>query len=1229
MSWRRFLAVARLEFRTTVRRPLYIVLLVLLALIAWGLSSGAVQVSSGASDVGGRKAFITSMSAIALSLAVLGLLLHGFFVAVGAGMSVIRDEELRVGNVLHATPLTPREYVWGKFTGIMAAFGLALLADLLFRAIANHLLTGAAEAEIVGPFELRNYALPLLAFGLPTVLFVGGASFAIGSLTRRPILVFFLPTALLLVCLFFVWAFSPAWLSETWNSVLMALDPAGFRWLNERWLEVDRGVDAYNTQTIAFDGLFLANRVGFVAIGLGAVAFAARRFEHVLLARSASANTAAPRAVAPATGSARGAEDAGSGLAQFSTLRPARLDGLAMRALPPSFLQAAASTARAEVRELRNQPGLYLFVPLILLQIIGTGLVRTGAFDTPLLATPGVLAAGSWNTIVLLLELLLLFYTVESLERERARGLDAIHGSTPTSTAAILAGKSLANSVVGVVVLLAAYLASAGIILFQGRMAPAPGPFLLLWGVLLLPTLLVWTSFVSAAWCVTRSRYGAYAVGLALLAGGGWLAFDGQTNWVTNWNLWSALRWSDMSVLEIDRGALVLNRAFVLVLAVFFTLLAVRFHPRRSLDGVRTLQRLAPRPLFRAVLPLAPVVVAAVVLGTVLYKDVQGGSGGADQRKYAKDYWRRNIETWRDAPVPAIRHVDITVDLEPAASHMRVHGTYELENDDPKALALLPITPGRHYRGVAYTIDGVKAEHEDRSGLHVLKLTPPLAPGSRLTLGFEHEADYSGGTTKNGGGAGEFVLPGGVVMTSFGPSFAPSLGFLEEIGLEAKDRPNAKEYTDDFYVGPTPSVLGTDTPYSTRVRISVPEGWRANSVGTLVEETASEGRRTFTWESDHPVTFFNVVAGRWSERRGEGVVVYHHPDHVWNIDEITRTLEASRRRYSEWFAPFPWQELKLSEFPALAGYAQGFPTNITFSESIGFLTRSDPRANAAFMVTAHEAAHQWWGNMLNPGKGPGGNVLSEGMAHFSTILLHESELGLRERIEFCKHIEDSYGSDRQVDSERPLVKMDGSRAGDTTVTYDKGGWVAWMLLHHMGREQNLAGLREFLRVWGPSADHPVLQDFVAALRPFAADTEAYDAFTRQWYFEVVVPEYRLEDVKKEREGEGWVVRATLRNAGTSTMPVEVSAARGTRFEDPDKESARPAANAPAAGAPASATVQAAAGKEAWREARTTVVAGPKSVTAIEIHCDFEPVELVVDPDALVLQLERKKARASL
>ena len=51
----------------------------------------------------------------------------------------------------------------------------------------------------------------------------------------------------------------------------MLLDSGGFRWLNETWLKVDRGVKFYDSAAIPADIGFLASRVVFVALGLLAV----------------------------------------------------------------------------------------------------------------------------------------------------------------------------------------------------------------------------------------------------------------------------------------------------------------------------------------------------------------------------------------------------------------------------------------------------------------------------------------------------------------------------------------------------------------------------------------------------------------------------------------------------------------------------------------------------------------------------------------------------------------------------------------------------------------------------------------------------------------------------------------------------------------------------------------------------------------------------------------------
>lgn len=143
------------------------------------------------------------------------------------------------------------------------------------------------------------------------------------------------------------------------------------------------------------------------------------------------------------------------------------------------------------------------------------------------------------------------------------------------------------------------------------------------------------------------------------------------------------------------------------------------------------------------------------------------------------------------------------------------------------------------------------------------------------------------------------------------------------------------------------------------------------------------------------------------------------------------------------------------------------------------------------------------------------------MAHYSTALLFEKVKGPNARMEFLKRIEERYGDERRADAERPLVKIDGSRSGDRTVTYDKGGWVFWMMDRHLGRERMLAGLQKFIVDWGHGPDYPVLQDFTAAMRPFAADPAAYDAFVKQWFHEVALPEYRLTNARAVRTGPEW------------------------------------------------------------------------------------------------------------
>jgi ABC-type transport system involved in multi-copper enzyme maturation permease subunit len=1192
MSAARLGEVFGVEFSHNARRPLFWMLILTLALFAFELSNGHATISSGNAAVGGTKAWITSEFAVAQLLTIFLGVLYAFFVSVAGGMAVIRDDDLKIGELLHSTPLRAGEYVWGKFLAHLASFVCVLLLQLGLMMFFNHVVPHPSS-EVIGPLVVGNYLRPALLLALPTMVFFAGTSFAFGEWTRRPILVFVLPVVMVLVFALFLWDWSPSWLSQGVNLWLQWLDPAGVRWLGETWLKVDRGVAFYNKGHIGFDTPFALSRVALAAIGLVAVAITERRFaSHLRGARVRVKRGAA--AEAPALTSA------------LAAVPRAALTTLGMRSGAPTWLSGAMEMARVELQELRSTPGLYLFAPIILLQTLGGTLVGVGAFDTPLLNTPGTLAASLLNTLTLLLCLLLLFYTTESLQRERSSGLASIAYATPLRTVSLLLGKAVANTVVALVILLAALLGCGIVMLVQGKVPFALGPFALVWGALLIPTLLLWTTFVSATFALSGNRYTTYGVGLVALSVTGYFQARNHMNWVFNWDLWNVAHWTDMGVFELDRVALVLNRILALGLSVLFVLLTLRWFPRREPDATRMVHRLRPAALGGTLLRLSPALLVPLVVAIALALQVQQGFEGGAMKKLTRDYWKRNVATWKDAELPAFAAVDLDLTLEPERRSFQVAGTYRLVNTLDHPLARIPLTGGASWDSIAWTMNGAAYRPEDRSKLYVFTPPQPLAPGDSVTIGFRHGGRFPRGVSKNGGRTNEFILPAAAVLTGFdATSFVPILGFIDGVGVEDENRAEPRDEPDDFYEGVNPAGISCGTrPFATHILVHSPAAYQVNATGIEVRDVVQGGRRTSEWRSDQPVMLFNVVAGKWAVKKGPGVEIDYFKGHPYNVDEMMDALVAARRYYSEWFTPYPWRDLRLSEFPNLATYAQGSPTNITFSEGIGFLTKSEPKANAAFCVTAHEAAHQWWGNIVMPAKGPGNEILAEGMAHYSTLLLTEQARGLEQRIAFARQIESNYGNRRVADSERSLLKVDNTKPGDNTVIYDKAGWVYWMMQQLMGRDAMLAGLREFIARYRDTPDHATVHDFLVVMRRHAPDPAAYDAFVDQWFHRIVVPEYKLSDATRAKAGAGWDVHVRVRNDGTGTMPVEVAVARGERFGKADA-------------------------KDGYRDARATIVLAAGESKDVVLHSDFEPERVLVDPDYLVLQLKRRNATLTL
>jgi ABC-2 type transport system permease protein len=1212
MGARRLWLIVSADLAEAARRPLFWLWAALMAGNAWLMSRGAWIYRSVDTSLGSPRAWANSEFQIGFVLPLLCFLLVAFFVAVAAGMPLIRDRERRVSELLAATPLTPGEYVWGKF---LAALGACLAVVAVFLAtlvLFVHGLPDAGQPDIYGPFHALAYLRPTLLLLLPGLVFTAGAAFLIGAVTGRPILVFLLPVILLPFLQDFVWRWFPLDLGPAAAAALRYLDPSGFRWLKETWLRVDRGIEFYNTRPIPYDAAFVASRIAVVLGGLLLVELARRRFASRRERPVGAGGRVAARLWRRLARRPHAA--AAGGLPSRLAAGTSDLAALAMRQRPPGWLAGALAVARFELAELFAQPGLYIFLPalVLLLEIDFDAGQAQGPFAAPVLLTPGTAAVRALFVLTPWLCLLLLFYTVESMQRDRGTRLAAIVHATPVPTPSLLAGKTLANGALVAVSLAASFLTAALTMVAQGQVRVTLWPFVLVWGLLLLPTLLLWTAFVTAVFALTGSRYLTWGIGLAALAATLTAYLRGAMTWVGNWPLVDALRWSDMGTFELDRRALWLNRLEVLSAVPLLAFLAVRCFRRRETDGLaggarrRSGRRLAPRLAALAALPLS--------FAVALYFAVeQGFQGGQAQRRH-KEYWRQNLATWIGAPLPYVTHVDLDLELEPARRWFRVRGSYDLINRQATPIPWFPVTGGIAWRDLAWTLDGKPyrpAEREARDGL--FEFRQPLAPGATRRLSFSYQAVLLPGISRNGGelpAAGEFILPSSVIVNGRNPDFVPVIGFRQDVGVDDDNRYEPRRYPPGFWQAPLDAELDRSA-FTSRMRITAPAEYTVNSTGVLTGQTLSGGRRTWQWESDYPLRVINVAAGRWAVRRGQGTAVYYHPGHPYNVPSILAALDGARRYYAAWFGPYPWRELRLNEFPAIAGYGQGNATNIFFSEAVGFLTRPSATSDLAFAVTAHEAAHQWWGHILAAGDGPGGIILAEGAANFSTMLLLDQIRGPAARIDFATRSEAFYGENRQPSDERPLAETIPFRPGDVSVIYDKGGWAFWMLQQQMGRDAFFAGARHFIAQYHAAPGHPVLQHFVAAMRPFAPDPAGFDQVADQWFFKVVMPEYRILEARKRRTAaaggqEAWEVIARLANAGTARMPVEVAAAsRRQRFGDDGREAA------------------------GYRDVRATLVLAPGEKQEVRLVCPFDPQRLVVDPDAKVLQLQRQAAAVRL
>lgn len=312
-----------------------------------------------------------------------------------------------------------------------------------------------------------------------------------------------------------------------------------------------------------------------------------------------------------------------------------------------------------------------------------------------------------------------------------------------------------------------------------------------------------------------------------------------------------------------------------------------------------------------------------------------------------------------------------------------------------------------------------------------------------------------------------------------------------------------------------------------------PDWYPLASVGKRTDSTVSGKVMTTHWVTHRPTPFATFNLGVFED--------YHVQqagapplDVLWSEEahrELRRQLalagvlvvEQSHMR--ENVASDVSNSLKL--FSALFGdclYDHFYVTEIPYSEGVSFPGMIDLSwvtfQNTALdgfdeFFRAHEVAHQWWGNGVQPGSYRDA-WLSEGLASFSALWYLQSER--KHNTEYFKFL-DQYKADIRDDRDDAGPIWIGyrnatpsARRGYDIMIYEKGAWVFHMLrvlmldLHTMKEDRFTETMQDFYRTFRGQP---------ATTADFQSIVERHAGIPMDWFFDewvkgTAIPSYHVK-----------------------------------------------------------------------------------------------------------------------
>ncbi|HEX7119365.1 MAG TPA: M1 family metallopeptidase [Longimicrobiales bacterium] len=341
----------------------------------------------------------------------------------------------------------------------------------------------------------------------------------------------------------------------------------------------------------------------------------------------------------------------------------------------------------------------------------------------------------------------------------------------------------------------------------------------------------------------------------------------------------------------------------------------------------------------------------------------------------------------------------------------------------------------------------------------------------------------------------------------------------------------------------------------------------------LLEGAAEPGRKRVRWLAEDVHNFawstspdYIYEGGRWEDIAIH--VLYRPGDDDWSGGKALERTKVALAWLDSIYGDFAWPQL--TNVHRIENGGTEFPMMIM-----------DGSASQGLIL--HESAHNYTMGILANNEWKEG-FLDEGMASFATswyAYAHGNEDAWDRAFEGVAELD-------RAGLSQPITTWSADfRDYDTygAMTYTKPNVVYRMLQAYLGDETFLRGTRLYYE--RNKLRHVTLEDFQAAFEE--ASGQALDWFFDQWFRTTATLDYAVRGATTERRDDGrWITRVEVERTGEAWMPVVLQVA-GERV----------------------------------------TLDSPERRQTVEVVSAERPTEVVLDPDTVVLDVDRQNNRRGL